>query len=150
VTAMTQRFDETAPEAEIARDIARRGLMVAPVLVAAGAIGWGVDGALSAAYGVGIVVANFLISAAMLTWAGRISVALVMGAAMFGYLVRLGLVAAAVLVVKDMAWVELVPLGLTLIITHLGLLFWETRYVSASLAYPGLKPGVGRASTTKE
>ena len=25
-------------------------------------------------------------------------------------------------------------------ITHLGLLFWETRYVSATLAYPGLKP----------
>ena len=35
---------------------------------------------------------------------------------------------------------SLVPLGLTLIVTHLGLLFWELRYVSASLAYPGLKP----------
>jgi len=29
---------------------------------------------------------------------------------------------------------------LTLIVTHLGLLFWELRYVSGSLAYPGLKP----------
>ena len=27
-----------------------------------------------------------------------------------------------------------------MIVTHLGLLFWETRYVSASLAFPGLKP----------
>jgi len=42
--------------------------------------------------------------------------------------------------VKDAAWVELWPLGLTLIVTHLGLLLWETRYVSASLAFPGLKP----------
>jgi hypothetical protein len=25
-------------------------------------------------------------------------------------------------------------------VTHLGLLFWETRSVSLSLAYPGLKP----------
>ena len=25
-------------------------------------------------------------------------------------------------------------------VTHLGLLFWETRYVSVTLAYPGLKP----------
>ena len=25
-------------------------------------------------------------------------------------------------------------------ITHLGLLFWEMRYISASLAFPGLKP----------
>ena len=31
-------------------------------------------------------------------------------------------------------------LGLTIIVTHLGLLFWELRYVSASLAFPGLKP----------
>ena len=42
--------------------------------------------------------------------------------------------------VKDAGWVNLWPLGLSLIITHLGLLIWETRYVSASLAFPGLKP----------
>jgi hypothetical protein len=36
--------------------------------------------------------------------------------------------------------VELVPLGLTIIITHLGLLFWELRHISSSLAFPGLKP----------
>ena len=27
-----------------------------------------------------------------------------------------------------------------LIVTHLGLLFWELRYVSGSMAFPGLKP----------
>ncbi len=37
-------------------------------------------------------------------------------------------------------WVSWIPLAFTLVITHLGLLIWETRYVSASLAYPGLKP----------
>lgn len=150
MTTVTTRYDGSAPEAEIARDLARRAVWIAPVLVAAGALGWGVDGALSSAYAVGIVIVNFLLSAAMLTYAGRISLAFVMGAALFGYLLRLGLVAAAVLLVKDMAWVELVPLGLTLVITHLGLLFWETRYVSASLAYPALKPNARRASTTKE
>ena len=36
--------------------------------------------------------------------------------------------------------VEFIPLGLTIIVAHLGLLFWEMRYVSLSLAYPGLKP----------
>jgi hypothetical protein len=34
------------------------------------------------------------------------------------------------------------PLGLTIILAHLGLLFWELRYVSLSLAYPGLKPNL--------
>ena len=35
---------------------------------------------------------------------------------------------------------SIVLLGITVIVTHVGLLFWETRHVSASLAYPGLKP----------
>lgn len=149
-SAVTARFDDSAPEAEIARDLAKRGIWLAPVLIAAGTLVWGVEGGLSAAYGVALVILNFLLSAAMLTYAGRISMAFVMGAAMFGFLLRLGTIAAAVLLVKDMSWVEIVPLGLTLVITHLGLLFWETRYVSASLAYPGLKPAAGGSSTTKE
>ena len=33
-----------------------------------------------------------------------------------------------------------VPLGITIIVSHLGLLIWETRYVSLSLAYPGIGP----------
>ena len=63
-----------------------------------------------------------------------------MGAVLGGYILRLGLLAAAVLLVRDAAWVEPVPLGLTVVVTHLGLLVWETRYVSASLAFPVLKP----------
>jgi hypothetical protein len=52
----------------------------------------------------------------------------------------MALVAVAVFVVRNLEWVELMPLGLTIILAHLGLLFWELRYVSLSLAYPGLKP----------
>jgi hypothetical protein len=29
---------------------------------------------------------------------------------------------------------------MTIVIAHVGLLFWELRYVSLSLAFPGLKP----------
>lgn len=139
--AATVRFEGAeAPEQQLARDLARRALPVAPVLVLAGAVGWGLDGALSAAYGVVLVVANFLLAAALLTWAGRISLGMLMGAALGGYILRLGLLTAAVVLLKDASWVELLPLGLTLVVTHLGLLVWETRYVSASLAFPGLKP----------
>ena len=31
-------------------------------------------------------------------------------------------------------------LAVAILVTHLGLLFWELRFVSASLAYPGLAP----------
>ena len=131
---------ERAPETEIAVDLVRRGLPVAPALVAVGALVAGADGALSAAYAVALVLGNFLLSAVLIAGAARISLTLVMGAVLFGYLLRLGIITAAVLLVKDMGWVHLPVLGLTLIATHLGLLFWETRFVSASLAFPTLKP----------
>ena len=81
---------------------------------------------------------------ALLTWAARISLGLLMAMALGGYLVRLGLLFVAVMAVRNQAWVEWVPLGLTILATHLGLLCWELKYVSASLAFPGLKPTGGR------
>ncbi len=63
-----------------------------------------------------------------------------MAAVLFGYLVRLGLIFVAVYAVKDAAWISLPALGATIIVTHLGLLVWELKYVALSLAYPGLKP----------
>jgi hypothetical protein len=101
---------------------------------------WGVDGAYSCAYGLAIVFANFGLAAALVAYTARISYALMMASMMFGYLVRMGFVAVAVFAVRNLGWVELMPLGLTIILAHLGLLFWELRYVSLSLAYPGLKP----------
>ncbi|MDQ3756950.1 MAG: ATP synthase subunit I [Actinomycetota bacterium] len=138
--AVVTRLDGPAVERTIVLDMARRGLPAVPVLLIAAALGWGFDGAASAAYGVAIVLGNLALSAALLTATARISLGLMMGAALFGYLIRLGLIFLAVLAVKDAAWVELWPLGLTLIVTHLGLLLWETRHVSASLAFPALKP----------
>lgn len=131
---------ERAPETEIAMDLVRRGLPVAPVLIAVGALVAGTDGALSAAFAIVLVFGNFLVSAGLTAGAARISLGMVMGAVLFGYLVRLAVITGAVLAVKDMGWVHLPVLGITLIVTHLGLLFWETRHVSASLAFPTLKP----------
>lgn len=131
---------ERAPETEIAMDLVRRGLPVAPLLIAVGAVAAGVDGALSAAFAIFLVLGNFVLSASLTAGAARISLGMVMGAVLFGYLVRLAIITGAVLAVKDMGWVHLPVLGITLIATHLGLLFWETRYVSASLAFPTLKP----------
>lgn len=129
-----------AVETQIVGDMLRRALPAVPVLLIAGALGWGTDGALSTLFAVVLVAANFALSAWMLAWSARISLAVLMMTSMFGYLLRLGLIAAAVLAVKDARWVALWPLGLTIIVTHLGLLFWEMRFISASLAFPGLKP----------
>jgi hypothetical protein len=57
-----------------------------------------------------------------------------------GFAERMGLFTAVLFAVRDADWVDLTALGITVLVTHLGLLFWELRYVSASLAFPGLKP----------
>jgi len=135
----TIRVDGPAPEADVARDLARRAIPLVPVALLFG-LAWGIDGALSAGFGLGLVVVNFLLAAALIGAGARVSPTLLVVAIMGGYLLRLVLVFGAVLLVKDASWMELWPMGLTLVIAHLGLLWWETRYVSASLAYPGLKP----------
>ncbi len=130
-----------AVERQIAFDMARRSLLVAPLLVAIGAIFWGWHGGASAAFGLALAVANLLLAATIVSWAARISLVALAAATLGGYLLRLGLLTAAVFAVRHQAWVAWVPLAFTLVLTHLGLLIWETRYVSASLAFPGLKPG---------
>jgi hypothetical protein len=136
----TTRFDGPAPEVSISRDMIKRGLIAAPIIIAICGVIWGGDGAWSSAYGIAIVLANFAIAAAIIAMVAKISIALLMGATLFGYLIRLGLIFLAVWVVTDASWISLPALGATIIVTHLGLLFWELKYVALSLANPGLKP----------
>ncbi len=135
-----------AVEAQVVADMARRALPAFPVLILVAGLIWGVDGAVSAAFAVALAVLNLVLSAVLLGRAARISLALLMAAALGGFLLRLVLLTAVVWAVADQPWVELVPLGLTLIVTHLGMLIWETRHVSASLAFPGLKPTASQLS----
>ena len=135
-----------AVEAEVVADMARRALPAFPVLILVAGLFWGVDGALSAAFAVALTLANLVVSAVLLGRAARISLPLLMAAARGGFLLRLVMLTAVVWAVADQPWVEIVPLGLTLIVTHLGMLIWETHHVSASLAYPGLKPTASQLS----
>ena len=154
--AFVTRFDGPGPEGSIVKDMAKRAAIGAPVLIIAFGLIWGIDGALSTAYAIALVMLNFFLSAAILSWSARISLGMLMAAALFGFLVRMALVLVAVLAVVHAPWVSVVPLGITIIVTHLGLLFWEMRYISASLAFPGLKPisaagfSSSPASTDKE
>ena len=76
-------------------------MFVAPVLIAICGVIWGADGAWSSAYAIGLVLANFLISALIIATTARISLGLLMGATLFGYLIRLALIFLAVWLVHD-------------------------------------------------
>ena len=138
--AMVTRLDGESVEIQVTADMVKRGLVVAPLLVAIAGVIWGADGAWSATFAIALVLLNFLSSAALISYTAKISLGLMMGATLFGYLIRLGLIMLAVLLVKDTSWISLPALGTTIIVTHLGLLAWELKYVAISLAYPGLKP----------
>lgn len=129
-----------APEVTVSKDIIRRGLFITPVLMIVAGVIWGLTGAWSAGLGIALVLMNFGFAALLISWAAPISLALMMGVSLFGYLLRLGLISLAVYLVRDVSWVSLPALGITIIVTHLGLLFWEMRFIAASLAFPGLRP----------
>jgi len=139
-TTFTTRLDGPATEVEVSRDLVKRGLIATPVLVAICGVIWGGDGVWSALYGIALVLINFALAALTISATAKISLGLMMFATLFGYLIRLGLIFLAVYLVKDAAWISLPALGATIIVTHLGLLAWELKYVALSLAYPGLKP----------
>ena len=109
-----------AVERELANDMVRRGLWVAPAIVLAAAIVWGGDGAWSAALAVAVVLVNLAVSAIALSWAARISGTALMATAMFGFAVRMGVVTLVVYLVRDEPWIDLVAFGVTILVTHLG------------------------------
>jgi len=136
----TTRLEGPAPEVEVSTDLVKRGVIVAPLIVAICGVIWGLDGVWSSMYGIGLVLANFALAAAVIAVTIRISFTMMLGGVLFGYLFRLGLIFVAVFAVRDAGWISLPALGATIIVTHLGLLVWELKYVALSLAYPGLKP----------
>lgn len=138
--AMVTQLNGEPVEMQVTLDMVKRGLIVAPLLIAISAVIWGADGAWSCAFAIGLVLVNFALSALLISSTAKISLGLMMGATLFGYLIRLGLIMLAVLLVKDAGWISLPALGATIIVTHLGLLLWELKYVAISLAHPGLKP----------
>ncbi len=132
----------SAPEVEreLAFDMLKRGLLFAPLVVILAGIPWGIEGVYSGALAVGVVFVNLVLAALGLSWAAKRSLNMIMVMALGGFAVRMGLVVAVLFAVRNTSWIDMTALGVTVLVTHLGLLVWELRYVSASLAFPGLKP----------
>lgn len=128
-------------EGQVAGDLVRRVLIVSPAVLIVAAIVSGVDGVLSAAIGLVLVSLNFLASAKLITYTARRSPGAVMGVVLGGYIVRLGVLFGIALALDTISWIDIGVLLLTVAVVHLALLTWESRHVSLTLGYPGLKPG---------
>lgn len=112
-------------EAILARHTVRRAVWVAPPLVA---LFWLVSGPMAgfaAFVGVAIVAGNFMLSGWILSLAARISLSMYHAAALFGFFLRLGLVTAAMFAVAWIFDIDRIALGVSAIVSYLGLLTWE-------------------------
>jgi hypothetical protein len=126
-------------EREVALDIVKHGFMVAPLVLLVSAVrGWA--GVASAAIALGIVLVNFLAAAAIMTRAAKSGPTAIGAAALGGYVLRLAVILVALVLLRHQPWIDLPTLGFVIVGTHLGLLVWEMKYVSLTLAAPGLKP----------
>jgi len=113
-------------EAIMARSIVRRALVIGPLTIG---IAWALKGSLgafSATIGVAIIVANFLLSGWALSRAAQISMQVYHAAALFGFLVRLGLITLSMFAAAWLFEVDRATLGISAIGVFLVLLVLES------------------------
>jgi ATP synthase protein I len=126
-------------ERQLARHLAARAALIAPVVVLVAFLVRGGDGALGAGIGVAVVALNFLAAAALASYAAPLGPGAIAGAALGGYALRLGIVFGVLFALRDVDAVDMASLVLTIAGAHLALLANEIRSVRLSLAEPGLR-----------
>ena len=117
--------DERPIEAIISRHIAKRGLIVAPILALIFGVLQGWQGAIAALVGVAIVVGNFLLGGWIMSRAARVSMNLYHAAALFGFLIRLGLITVTMLIIANVTNLDRMAMGISVVVSYLVLLSWE-------------------------
>jgi hypothetical protein len=127
-------------ESQIAVDLAKKAAIAGPIVVLALGIWRGPDAALGGALALGLVIGNFLLSAAILGWTARRAPHALTGVALLSFLGRLVVITVIGAGIKALGIVDFPVFCLTLIASYFVLLAWEMRSISLTLAYPGLKP----------
>jgi len=135
-------FDQV--ESKIARDLATKALIAAPVVALAAGLWRGPDAGLAVVAAFAVVILNFLGAAALLGWTARTHPTMLAGVALLSFLGRLILITVIGVGIKELDVVDWPVFCITLIVSYFALLTWELRSVSFSLASPGLKPKPGQ------
>ncbi|RPI25031.1 MAG: hypothetical protein EHM57_02025 [Actinobacteria bacterium] len=112
-------------EAIIGVNIAKRAIWVAPLVIALFWVLRGPGGAAAAAIGIGIVVANFVLGGWILAVAAGISLSLYHAAALFGFLIRLGLITLTMTVITRLTEIDRMAMGISTVASYLLLVSIE-------------------------
>ncbi len=117
-------------EQRMAWHTARRAVIVGPVLAVVFGLISGWEGAVAAIAGVAIVAGNFMLSGLILSRSARISLSLYHAAALFGFFLRLGLIAVTMLALSAAFDIDRTALGVSVAVSYLVLIGWEAFNVS--------------------
>lgn len=132
--AMHRPSAETLPvEAIMSRNMVKRAVWVAPVLMIIFGVASGVSGAVAAGVGVAIVVVNFLIGGWIMSTAAAVSLTLYHAAALFGFFIRLGLITMAMLLIASVTDIDRTAMGVAAVVSYLTLLSLEAVSVVKSV-----------------
>ena len=121
------------PERELVRRVLPFVPLVAVVAVGLGYVAGGADAAWSAAIGIAIVTANFLMFALSIAWAATISPTMIAIVALGGYLVRLIVFTMALVILTKLSWFSPVAFALTLVPATIALLVYEAKALSGRM-----------------
>ena len=121
------------PERELVRRVLPFVPLVATVAVGLGYAAGGADAAWSAAIGIAIVTANFLMFALSIAWAATISPTMIAIVALGGYLVRLIVFTVALVILTKLSWFSPVAFALTLVPATIALLVYEAKALSGRM-----------------
>ena len=117
--------DQRPIEAIIGTNIAKRAIIIAPILALVFGLLRGWEGAVAALVGVAIVVINFVLGGYVLSYAARVSLSLYHAAALFGFFIRLGLITLSMLLIGGATDIDRLALGISVVVSYLVLLSWE-------------------------
>jgi len=118
-----------AVEAGLARELTKRGLIVGPLIIVVFGLLRGPLGAVAAAIGVAVVVANFLVMGYLLSRAAAVSLQLYHAATLVGFVVRLALITGTMFAIAWLFEVDRIALGIAAVTAYLVLLTLEAMAV---------------------
>ena len=109
----------------------RSGLLLAPVAVLLGSLA-GAPGAISAAIGIAVVLANFAAHGLSLAWAAGVSVSAVHAVALGGFVLRMGVIVGLLFALRPLDFFSPLAFGLAVAGGTIALLVHEARIMASA------------------
>ena len=121
------------PERELIRRISPFALPAAGLALALGTLLGGTEAGWSAAIGIAVVTANFLAHGTSVAWAAGISPVVLYAVGMGGFVVRLVVVAVAMLLLRRLEWFSVVAFIAALVPGTVALLVVEMKLLAGRM-----------------